>query len=108
MLKKEGNLDSKPRGNYFKKINPQVLTEYLERHPGAYLCSRSVFKNSAAFHRKKKLESIEESFGHQIIFLPPYSPELNPIEHFWAVLKKSLQNAMTYMPSLDDAIAFGL
>lgn len=37
MLEKEGNLDSKPRGQYFKKINPQVLTEYLEGHPDAYL-----------------------------------------------------------------------
>ena len=64
--------------------------------------------DNAAFHRQKKLADIAEPFGHQIIFLPPYSPELNPIEHFWAVLKKSLQNAMTYMPSLDDAIAFGL
>lgn len=37
MLEKEGNLDSKPRGNYFKKINPQILIEYLEEHPDAYL-----------------------------------------------------------------------
>lgn len=37
MLEKEGNLDNKPRGQYFKKINPQILIEYLEEHPDAYL-----------------------------------------------------------------------
>ena len=37
MLERKGNLDSKPRRNYFKKINPQVLTEDLERHLDTYL-----------------------------------------------------------------------
>lgn len=37
MLEKEGNLDGKPRGQYFKKINPQILIEYLEDHPDACL-----------------------------------------------------------------------
>ncbi|WP_417911164.1 transposase, partial [Candidatus Electronema sp. PJ] len=25
--------------------------------------------------------------GHQLEFLPPYSPDLNPIEHKWAQAK---------------------
>ncbi|WP_141730596.1 hypothetical protein [Synergistes jonesii] len=33
---------------------------------------------------------------------------MNPIEHFWAVLKKRLQSTMSYMKSLDEAIAFWL
>ena len=28
-----------------------------------------------------------ESNGHKIEFLPPYSPDLNPIEHKWAYAK---------------------
>ena len=74
----------------------------------AFARGKVFIMDNAAFHRKKKLKDIAESFGHQIIFLLPYSPELNPIEHFWAVLKKRLQNAMTYMSSLDDAITFCL
>lgn len=27
------------------------------------------------------------NLGHQLLFLPPYSPELNPIEKKWAYLK---------------------
>ncbi|MBQ8692252.1 MAG: transposase, partial [Synergistaceae bacterium] len=34
------------------------------------------------------LKNIANKHGIKIIFLPPYSPELNPIEHFWNWLKK--------------------
>jgi transposase len=27
--------------------------------------------------------------GHTLLYLPPYSPDLNPIEHKWAQAKKS-------------------
>ena len=37
MLEKQGNLDNKPRGEYFKKIDPKKLSAYLEEHPDAYL-----------------------------------------------------------------------
>ncbi|MDE7262771.1 MAG: transposase, partial [Oscillospiraceae bacterium] len=33
-----------------------------------------------------------------------YSPELNPIEHFWAWLKRQLRNILPPCPSFDDAL----
>ncbi|MBR1486306.1 MAG: transposase, partial [Synergistaceae bacterium] len=43
---------------------------------------------NASFHRKKRLHELAEEYNVKIVFLPPYSPELNPIEHFWYWLKK--------------------
>ncbi|MDR1066757.1 MAG: transposase [Clostridiales bacterium] len=43
-----------------------------------------IVMDNAAFHRKKRLISIAESNKHKIALLPPYSPEYNPIEKFWA------------------------
>lgn len=61
--------------------------------------------NNASFHSKKKVESIASSFGHRVIFLPPYSSELNPIEHCWATaLKKLLMGAIDSVASVDDAM----
>ncbi|MDE6730390.1 MAG: transposase [Oscillospiraceae bacterium] len=38
-------------------------------------------------------------------FFPPYSPEQNPIEHFWAKLKQWLKLHSKEFISLDDAIS---
>jgi transposase len=29
--------------------------------------------------------------GHRLLFLPPYSPHLNPIEKLWANIKRTWQ-----------------
>ncbi|MBR2209321.1 MAG: transposase [Synergistaceae bacterium] len=41
-----------------------------------------VVMDNASFHRKNRLNDIAKKYGIKIIFLPPYSPELNPMEHF--------------------------
>ena len=64
-----------------------------------------IVMDNAAFHRKKKLFEIAEEHHRRLIFLPPYSPELNPIEHFWAKLKQWLKLHIKEFISLDDAIS---
>ena len=59
--------------------------------------------DNASFHRKK-LISIAEKAGHRLIFLPPYSPELNPIENFWSWLKNHLRKILPNFLSFDDAL----
>ena len=63
-----------------------------------------VILDNASFHRKKRLYEITEEHQIKLIFLPPYSPELNPIEHFWNWLKKMTTNMLKFFPDLDNAI----
>ena len=44
--------------------------------------------DNASFHKSKKLEDNDLT----IIFLPPYSPELNPIERFFQEMRKVTAN----------------
>jgi len=63
-----------------------------------------IIMDNAAFHRKKILASIAQKYGHSLLFLPPYSPELNPIENFWAWLKQRLRSSITSFNSFDLAL----
>ena len=47
-----------------------------------------VVMDNAAFHKSLKTKELIESVGCRVIFLPPYSPDLNPIEKFWANMKR--------------------
>ena len=48
--------------------------------------------DNARFHREKVLKAMAEKAGCRVLFLPAYSPDLNPIEHEWANLKTFLRN----------------
>jgi len=63
-----------------------------------------VVMDNASFHRKNKLFPLVEQAGVRLVFLPPYSPEYNPIEHFWAWLKRYLCKILLLYPTFDDAL----
>ena len=60
--------------------------------------------DNAAFHRKSTLPEIAKKMNCHVLFLPPYSPDLNPIENKWAWLKKTLRKNLHNFDSFDDAI----
>lgn len=45
--------------------------------------------DNAPIHTGNIAGEIIEKRGYKFIYLPPYSPELNPIEQFWFVVKSS-------------------
>ena len=56
-----------------------------------------IIMDNASFHKKADVHRIAASYGCRVIFLPPYSPDKNPIEKKWANLKNWLRlNAKKY------------
>ena len=51
-----------------------------------------VVMDNASFHKSQRTKDLIESVGCKVIFLPPYSPDLNPIEKFWANMKRWLKD----------------
>ncbi len=49
--------------------------------------------DNAPFHRKAAIHELAQEAGHTVLFLPPYSPDLNKVEHDFAALKKTLSYA---------------
>jgi len=62
--------------------------------------------DNATFHRKKTLKKLAEQANCSVLFLPPYSPDLHPIENFWANLKKFLNDYLRFFYFLSDAICY--
>lgn len=52
-----------------------------------------VIIDNARFHKSEKIERLIAAAGCRIIFLPPYSPDFNPIEHYWTAVKDAIRKA---------------
>jgi len=46
--------------------------------------------------------------GCRLVYQPPYSPDLNPIEHFWSHLKQKIGDLKQKFESIFDAIQYVL
>jgi transposase len=67
-------------------LNQALLPEIQEKN-----CI--LVMDNAAFHKGQETIRIIENQGHTILFLPPYSPHLNPIEKIFGNMKKIYRNA---------------
>ena len=65
-----------------------------------------VIMDNATFHKSKESLKLIEKADCKILFLPPYSPDLNPIEIFWANFKKMVRTQLETLKVLADAIDF--
>ncbi len=90
---------------YTGTMNHEMFEDWFENHLLAALPEGTVIvMDNASFHRKKQLDCLARKCNCHLIFLPPYSPELNPIEHFWSWLKRALRKILPKLDSLDEAI----
>lgn len=67
---------------------------------------QTVIMDNATFHKSLKTKNLIEQAGCHLLFLPPYSPDLNPIEKFWAWLKKYLREIIHSFKNLQQALIF--
>jgi transposase len=61
--------------------------------------------DNAPIHTPVKVRELIESRGYRCLYLPPYSPFLNPIEEFWSKVKAGVRrNSLTADDRLSDRI----
>ena len=92
-------LDGPMNGAWFLAYVQQVLAPTLK--PGDI-----VIMDNLAAHKSIPIRDAIEAVGARLLFLPPYSPDLNPIENAFAKLKAMLRKAAARtIDQLWDAIA---
>jgi transposase len=63
-----------------------------------------IVMDNATFHKSQRTKELIEAAGCKLIFLPPYSPDLNPIEKFWANMKRWIRRNISASQGLQLTI----
>ena len=89
-------------GDVFLAYLEQVLCPQLQ--PG-----HVVIMDNLAAHKVAGVRSLIEACGAQLLYLPPYSPDFNPIEQAWSKIKEILRAAKArLLDAFEAAIAQAL
>jgi len=69
-----------------------IFTAYVEQKLVPVLSKgKVVIMDNVKFHCSTHVKDLIESTGARILFLPPYTPELSPIEPMWGKVKQILK-----------------
>lgn len=75
--------------------NTAIFETYIEKvlvpnlSPGMI-----VIIDNASFHKSSTIQLLIERAGCTLKYLPSYSPDLNPIEHYWHKIKNAIRKKM--------------
>ena len=64
--------------------------------------------DNVSFHKSDKVKEAVESVGATVLFLPAYSPDLNPIEHFQFKIKNAIRKIADSFDNFPDAALYAL
>lgn len=97
------SIESPTDGDVFLAFVEQVLAPQLQ--PG-----HLVILDNLGAHKVDGVRQAIESRGASVLYLPPYSPDFNPIEQAWSKLKQLLRGVKARLveqlqPALAQAIA---
>jgi transposase len=76
----------------FKSANRERFIRWLRRRLAPKLRKHDVvILDNAQAHHDPRVKTIIEARGASVLYLPPYSPDFNPIEPCWAIAKKHIK-----------------
>lgn len=79
-------------------INSDIFYAWLTKELLPNTPKQSVIVlDNASFHKRNDMIKVIKDAGHLLEYLPPYSPDLNPIEKKWAQAK-SIKRQFGYTP----------
>ena len=85
-----------------KGMNGQDFQQFVREELAPNLWSGAVVvMDNLPAHKVKGIASIIEDVGARVVYLSPYSPEFNPIEHLWSQLKSFLRK---FSPKTQEAV----
>lgn len=81
--------------------NTELFVKWVEQQLVPSLKPKQVVvMDNASFHKSPQVKKAIENAGCRLIYLPPYSPNLNPIEKFWGNMKRWIKH---HIPNIENS-----
>lgn len=75
-------------------VNLEIFETFVEKFLNPKLSSgKYVVMDNINFHKNDGVIKLIESTGAKVVLLPPYSPDLSPIEKMWSKIKEFLKRS---------------
>lgn len=86
-----------------ERVNTDEITDFLdlirERHPNAKKIH--LVLDQAGYHKNNTVKKAAKKLNIKLHYLPPYSPNLNPIERLWKVMNEYARNNRFFKSAKD-------
>lgn len=94
----------------YEKVNSETLQDFFETIRQQYPSQKEIhlILDGAGYHRARDLINRAKELKITLHYLPPYSPNLNPIERLWKVMNEHVRNnqyfstAKQFREKIDD------
>ena len=78
----------------YKTVNGEFIIEFFHKVRESYASMEIIHLvvDGAGYHRSQEVVEAAKELGIKLHYLPPYSPNLNPIERLWKVMNEYARN----------------
>jgi len=78
----------------YKTVNGDSIMDFFEQTKAFYADKKKInlVLDGAGYHRSQAVKDKAKELGIILHYLPPYSPNLNPIERLWKVMNEKARN----------------
>ncbi len=78
----------------YERINGDTVCEFFDELREKYPLNQPlrIILDGAGYHRSEQVKKKAKNLNIKLHFLPPYSPNLNPIERLWKVMNEHARN----------------
>ena len=87
----------------YKTINAEAIVDFLGHLRRKHASARKIhlILDQSGYHRAFEVKNEAKRLGFKLHYLPPYSPNLNPIERLWKVMNEHARNNRFFKSAKD-------
>ncbi len=78
----------------YETVNSESIIDFMQKVRSNYDATKTIhlILDGAGYHKAKTVAETAQKLNINLHFLPPYSPNLNPIERLWKVMNEKVRN----------------